>query len=122
MEPEFAPNDPAPNDSAPNDSAPNDSAERSLRRSFDGRMVAGVAAGAARYLGTDVTVVRIGLVALTLLGGIGVPLYVAAWLLVPDEDADESVAEHFMGGHRIEVTRRQTVHDHFERSAHGVSA
>jgi phage shock protein C len=102
--------------------APNDAAERSLRRSFDGRMVAGVAAGAARYLGMDVTVVRIALVALALLGGIGVPLYVAAWLLVPDEDADESVAEHFMGGHRIEVTRRPPVHDHWERSGHGVSA
>jgi len=36
--------------------------------------------------------VRIGLVALTLLGGAGVPLYVAAWLLIPEEGSEVAIA------------------------------
>jgi len=78
--------------------------ERQLRRSFEGRMVAGVASGVARYLDVDVVVVRIALVALTLMAGIGVPLYAAAWLLVPDEDAQLSVADHLLGRFQVAVT------------------
>ncbi len=63
-----------------------------LRRSLDGRMLAGVAAGFAAYFDVDVTLVRIALVALTLLGGAGVPLYAAAWLLIPQEGSDVPVA------------------------------
>ncbi|MGO9583096.1 MAG: PspC domain-containing protein [Acidimicrobiales bacterium] len=63
-----------------------------LRRSRDGAMLAGVAAGLADYFDVDVTLVRIGLVALTLLGGAGVPLYVAAWLLIPEEGSEVAIA------------------------------
>jgi phage shock protein PspC (stress-responsive transcriptional regulator) len=31
-------------------------------------------------------------VALTLLGGAGVPLYVAAWLLIPEEGSEVAIA------------------------------
>jgi phage shock protein PspC (stress-responsive transcriptional regulator) len=56
-------------------------------------MVAGVAAGLASYFGVDVTIVRIGFVVATILGGgLGVPLYIACLLLVPEEGADESIA------------------------------
>ena len=55
-------------------------------------MLAGVAAGLAEYFDVDVTLVRIGLVALTLLGGAGVPLYVAAWLLIPEEGSEVAIA------------------------------
>jgi phage shock protein PspC (stress-responsive transcriptional regulator) len=70
---------------------------RRLRRGYHGRWVAGVATGLADYVDVDVVVVRIGLVALTVMGGVGVPLYLAAWLLVPDEGDDESVAEQLLG-------------------------
>ncbi len=63
-----------------------------LRRSRDGSMLAGVAAGLADYFEVDATLVRIGIVALTLLGGAGVPLYVAAWLLIPEEGSEVAVA------------------------------
>lgn len=69
---------------------------RLLRRPHQGRWVAGVAAGLAEYLEVDVVVVRIALVAAAAVGGVGIPLYLAAWLLVPDEDAEESVAEHLL--------------------------
>jgi len=46
-------------------------------------MLAGVAGGIARYLNADVTLVRVGIAALTLLSGAGAVLYLAAWLLIP---------------------------------------
>jgi phage shock protein PspC (stress-responsive transcriptional regulator) len=56
-------------------------------------MVAGVAAGIAEHLDLDVTLVRIVLVVLAFIGGLAVPLYIAAWLLIPDEGSEMSVAE-----------------------------
>jgi phage shock protein PspC (stress-responsive transcriptional regulator) len=64
-----------------------------LHRPLEGRMVAGVAAGAAEYLDIDVVIVRIVFVALALVGGLGIPLYLAAWLLVPEEGANETIAD-----------------------------
>jgi phage shock protein C len=63
-----------------------------LHRATNGRMVAGVAGGLASYFGVDVTIVRICFVVATILGGgIGVPLYIACLLLVPEEGASESI-------------------------------
>jgi phage shock protein PspC (stress-responsive transcriptional regulator) len=67
-----------------------------LYRPLQGRMLAGVAAGIAQYLGVDVTVVRIVLAALTFVGGAGVPVYVAGWLLIPDEGASQSIASQLI--------------------------
>ncbi len=58
-------------------------------------MLAGVASGIARYAGVDVTIVRIAFVLVTLVGGIGIPLYLASWLLIPDEDSAHSIAGGF---------------------------
>ncbi len=64
-----------------------------LHRATNGRMLAGVAAGLASYLGVDATIVRIAFAAATLLGGgIGIPVYIACLLLVPEEGATESIA------------------------------
>ena len=68
----------------------------SLRRGGEHRMLAGVAAGLAEYFDVDPTLVRVGFVALSLLGGIAVPLYLAGWLLIPDEGAEFSVAEELL--------------------------
>ena len=59
-------------------------------------MLAGVAAGVADYLGVDVTIVRIVLAVLTIMGGAGVPLYLAGWLLIPDEGAEQSLASELI--------------------------
>ena len=57
-----------------------------LRRSRNDRMVAGVCGGIARMFNMDAALVRILLVAATLLGfGAGAVLYVIAWLVVPEE-------------------------------------
>ena len=55
-------------------------------------VLAGVAAGLAHYFGVDVTIVRIAFVVLTLVGGAGIPLYLAGLLLIPDEGSDQSIA------------------------------
>ncbi len=72
---------------------------RPLRRSYEGRLIAGVAAGIAEYLDVDVAVVRLAMVALTLLGGAGVPLYVAAWLFIPEEEAEQPLAADLIHRH-----------------------
>lgn len=59
-------------------------------------MFGGVAAGLAEYLGVDVMLVRVGFVVLTLLGALGIPLYLACWLLIPEEGSDRSVAEELI--------------------------
>ena len=59
---------------------------RQARRAFrepDDRLLGGVASGVARHLGVDTTVARFGFVALALLGGFGVVVYGALWVLLP---------------------------------------
>src|ERR1700746_441029 len=63
-----------------------------LRRPFQGRMLAGVAEGLSRYFGVDTTIVRIAFVVLTVVGGAGIPLYLAGLLLIPDDGSDQSIA------------------------------
>ena len=55
-------------------------------------MLGGVAAGIARYLRVDVTVVRIIFAVLAIMGGAGIPIYLAGWLLIPEEGARQSIA------------------------------
>jgi signal transduction histidine kinase len=61
------------------------------RRAFrdpDDRLLAGVASGVAEHLGFEPTPVRFGFVALTLLGGLGVILYGALWVMLPVRGVD----------------------------------
>jgi phage shock protein C len=59
---------------------------RTLRRSRSDRMVAGVCGGVAALFGIDAAIVRIALVAATLLGfGAGAVLYLVCWMIVPEE-------------------------------------
>lgn len=69
-----------------------------LTRPVEDRMIAGVCAGFARYLNVDVTILRIVLAVLTVMGGAGVPLYIAAWLLIPEEGHEQSIAADFIHG------------------------
>ena len=66
---------------------------RRLSRSRTNRLVGGVCAGVARATGIDVLVVRVAVVALTVAGGTGALLYVAAWLMLPEEGTDRSLAQ-----------------------------
>src|SRR6476619_6888890 len=59
-----------------------------LRRVRVDRRVAGVAGGIARHLDIDPILVRVGFVVLTFFGGVGLLLYLALWLLLPEEGSD----------------------------------
>lgn len=55
-------------------------------------MLAGVCGGAAKLLGVDAAIVRLLLVAATLLGfGTGALVYLACWIVVPEEGSDDTV-------------------------------
>jgi phage shock protein C len=76
------------------------SSQPPLVRPLQDRMLAGVAAGIADYLGVDATIVRIILAVLTFVGGAGLPIYLAGWLLIPEEGAEHSIASEFVGSLR----------------------
>ena len=61
-------------------------------RPTEGRMFAGVCAGVAERWNLDVTLVRIVAVVLTLLSGVGLVAYIAAWMLTPSVDGPAPLA------------------------------
>ena len=67
-------------------------ATKRLERSRSDRKVAGVAGGLARYFDIHPAVYRVGFIVLTLLGGAGILIYLAAALVMPDEGHDDSFA------------------------------
>jgi phage shock protein PspC (stress-responsive transcriptional regulator) len=58
---------------------------KTLYRPRDDRMIAGVCSGIARRFGIEPSIVRILFVASMLLPGPQILIYLAAWLLIPDE-------------------------------------
>src|ERR671913_1901155 len=65
---------------------------RRLTRRTDNKLLAGVASGIAAYLGIEPWIVRIGFVILVPFGGFGALAYLIAWLLVPVEGSQQSLA------------------------------
>ena len=63
-----------------------------MRRSRDDRVLAGVCAGAAKYLNVDPVVIRVLIAVLTFVGLSGLILYVAAWFFLPADDTGQSIA------------------------------
>ncbi|HMM26974.1 MAG: PspC domain-containing protein [Chloroflexota bacterium] len=58
--------------------------QKRLYRSTTDSHVAGVCGGIAEYLEVDPTLVRLAFVALTLMGGPGLIIYIILWLVVPE--------------------------------------
>ena len=58
--------------------------DKRLYRARSDRKLAGVCAGIADYFGWDATLVRVGWIVLTLLGGSGILLYLILWLVMPE--------------------------------------
>jgi phage shock protein PspC (stress-responsive transcriptional regulator)/predicted membrane protein len=80
-DPHDAPTTPGPEAPAPEADAP-----RRLLRSRDDRVLGGVCGGLARYFNVDPLIIRIAFVALIFVGGFAVAAYIAALLLVPEDD------------------------------------
>ena len=72
--------------------SPPTTSERVIRRTIGNqRILGGVCGGLARYLGVDPLLLRIAAVVLALTGGVGVLLYVVAWIAIPEEAPGEEV-------------------------------
>src|SRR3712207_8268780 len=77
---------------------PTEPAPRRLLRTRSDRVIAGVCGGIARYLRVDATVVRVVTVASLVIGGLGLILYLAALLVVPEEDSERPAPVNRGGG------------------------
>jgi phage shock protein PspC (stress-responsive transcriptional regulator) len=57
-------------------------------------MIAGVCSGAAEYLGVDANILRLVLAVLTVFtAGTAAAIYVAGWLLIPEEGETNSIVQ-----------------------------
>ena len=70
-----------------------------LERSANDKWLAGVCGGLGRYFDLNPAVFRLGLVVLTLLGGAGILIYLAALLVLPAEGG-QSIAAEVLAGRR----------------------
>jgi phage shock protein PspC (stress-responsive transcriptional regulator) len=75
-------------------------AVKRLERSRSDRMLAGVCGGLASYFEIHPAFYRVGFVVLTLLGGAGILIYVAAVLVMPDEGNVDSVVSRALRDRR----------------------
>ena len=62
--------------------------ETRLTRSTDDKIIAGVCSGLAAYLDIDPVWVRLAFVILLFASGIGLPMYVILWIVMPAADND----------------------------------
>jgi phage shock protein C len=68
-----------------------------LIRTRNGRMVAGVCSGIAEYANIDANLIRAVFAALTVLtAGFFALVYLAAWVVIPEEGEDGSIAENLI--------------------------
>ena len=72
-----------------------------LVRNRDNRIVAGVCAGLADYLGMDVNVVRLLVAVVTVFtAGTAILAYLVAWAVIPEEGQKTSIAEDLINKNR----------------------
>lgn len=70
-------------------------AARPPLRRYDG-ILGGVATGLADYFHVAPSLMRLAFVVLTFFGGLGILLYLAGWLVIPAEGADDSIVEGWL--------------------------
>ena len=67
---------------------------KQLYKSNTNKKVAGVCGGIGEYFGIDPTIVRLGFVALSLLAGGGLAVYIIAAIIMPEREARHTAAEN----------------------------
>lgn len=94
---------------------------KKLYRNPDDRILGGVAGGLAAYLGWDVTIVRLLMVALLIFGfGAMVPIYVVCWIVIPE--AQTAAEKLNMRGENVTIENiGKSVTGGFEKAANGVN-
>lgn len=92
-----------------------------LYRNPDDKMLGGVIAGLAAYLGWDVTLLRL-LILIVMICGVGtlIPVYLVCWLIIPE--AHTAAEKLSMRGEEVTMENiGKTVTDEFEKVANGVN-
>lgn len=89
--------------SPPNE--PADESPRRLQRSSDAKVIAGVARGLGNRFDIDANIFRVIFVVLTLFWGLGVAIYLALWVFVPQAEGEEvtRVRPPVSKSHRLSV-------------------
>ena len=77
---------------------------KQLYKSNTNKKVAGVCGGIGEYFGIDPTIVRLGFVALSLLAGGGLAVYIIAAIIMPDREGCSSAAENTVTLYSGEIT------------------
>jgi phage shock protein PspC (stress-responsive transcriptional regulator) len=78
---------------------------RTLVRPKDERWLGGVCRGLGAYFDLSPTIYRIAFAALAFAGGTGLLLYAAAWVVIPEEGAADSIAAAELRKHRDHPNR-----------------
>lgn len=76
-----------------------------LTRPKDTRWLGGVCEGLGRYFDLNPGIYRLAFVALAFAGGTGILLYAAAWLVIPEDGAADSIAAAELRKHRGQPKR-----------------
>jgi phage shock protein PspC (stress-responsive transcriptional regulator) len=71
-----------------------------LRRSGSDKYAAGICGGLAEFFGLDPVVFRVLFVALSFAGGLGVAVYLACWIAIPESGAPNSQLDHWIANVR----------------------
>lgn len=69
---------------------------RRLTRASDDKVLTGLCGGLGRHFGIDPVIFRVAFVVLSLAGGTGIVLYLAGWLLVPDDATGVTEADRLL--------------------------
>ena len=70
--------------------------DKKLVRPREGRMIAGVCAGIGQFFGIDANLVRIVFAVVTVFSaGAAALVYLACWVIIPEEGESGSIAENY---------------------------
>jgi len=92
-----------------------------LYRSQTDKMLGGVCGGLSDYLGIDTTIIRLFFVLLALSSGIGVLIYIALWILLPEESqafTEKSWEENLQAGADEIADRARTIGEDLRQAIH----
>jgi len=78
---------------------------RRLERPKNDRWLGGVCAGLGAYFDLSPALYRIAFAALAFAGGTGIVLYIAAWLVIPEQGTEDSIAAAELRKHRDHPNR-----------------
>lgn len=90
--------------------------EKHLYRSRNHRIIAGVAGGLADYLEIDPLIIRLIFLLLLIGNGIGLIIYIIAWVVIPEnpalsDEAAKAPGETFKGQHKAEEQVREAAQE-----------